>query len=92
MNERPLDKKLAKTPAEIFRDIDNQSVNRKDGEDLIKRYGDRRAREESADLQEKMGIEITEEAGKILSRIELLIDGFLEKMINMNPPHEKECQ
>jgi hypothetical protein len=59
MNELPLEKNILKTPAEIFLAIDNQSVNRAAGESLIQRYGDRRVMEAIADLQEKMGIELS---------------------------------
>jgi hypothetical protein len=39
-----------------------------------------------AELQGKMGIELTEEVGKRLNHIGLLIDEFHEKIIDIYPP------
>jgi hypothetical protein len=89
MNELPFEKNIPRTPAEIFRAIDNQSVNRIVGESLIKQYGDHRVREVMADLQEKMGIELTEEVGQRLIHIGQLIDEFYEKIIDIYPPPKK---
>lgn len=86
----PSEKTYLKTPAEIFGAIDNQSVNRIVGESLIQQYGDHRVREVMADLQEKMGIELTEEAGQRLAHIGQLIDEFHEKMIDIYATKEKE--
>jgi hypothetical protein len=90
MNEIPLDKSYPRTPAEIFQAIDNQSVNRMTGESLIKQYGDRRIREAMAALQEKMGIELTEEVGQMLIHIGQLIDEFYKKAIELYPLLEKK--
>jgi hypothetical protein len=89
MNELPFEKKYPKTPAEIFRAIDNQSVNKIVGESLIQQYGDHRVRETITDLQKKMGIELTEEVGQRLIHIGQLIDEFHEKLIDIYPPQKK---
>jgi chemotaxis methyl-accepting protein methylase len=90
MNEFSFEKTYPKTPAEIFRAIDNQSVNRKTGESLIERYGDHRVREALTDIQEKMGIELSEEVGQKLNHIGQLIGEFFEKMIVIYPPSRKK--
>jgi divalent metal cation (Fe/Co/Zn/Cd) transporter len=89
-NGLPFKKNIPDTPSAIFRAIDNQSVNRQVGEDLIKRYGDRRVMEAIAELQEKMGIELTEEVGQRLTHIRQLIDEFHEKIIDIYPPPKKK--
>ncbi|MDR1596319.1 MAG: hypothetical protein LBR99_01310 [Treponema sp.] len=89
MNELPFEKNIPGTPAEIFRAIDNQSVNKRDGEILIKKYGDHQVREAMAGLQEKMGIELTEEVGQMLAHIGQLIDEFYGKMIEICPAKKK---
>jgi hypothetical protein len=81
LNELPFEKNMPKTPSEIFLAIDNQSVNRAAGESLIERYGDRRVIEAIADLQRKMGIELSEEIGKRITNIGQLIDEFYGMMI-----------
>ena len=90
MNELPFEKTYPKTPEEIFGAIDNQSVNRKTGESLIERYGDYRVRETLLDLQEKMGIELSEEAGKRITRIGQLIDEFYGMMIETRPAKKRK--
>jgi hypothetical protein len=72
------------TPQSIFRAIDNQSVNRQVGESLIERYGDQCVMKAIADLQEKMGIELSEEIGKRITSIGQLIDEFYGMMIEIN--------
>jgi uncharacterized NAD-dependent epimerase/dehydratase family protein len=89
MNELPFEKNISRTPAEIFKTIDNQSVNKIIGESLIRQYGDHRVRETMADLQKKMGIELTEEVGQRINRIEKFIDDFYEKMIEICLPSKK---
>jgi chemotaxis methyl-accepting protein methylase len=90
MNEIPFEKYYPKTPAEIFRAIDNQSVNRKTGESLIERYGGHRVREALVSLQEKMGIELSEEVGNRINRVSELVDEFYAKMIVIYPPSRKK--
>ena len=90
MNALPFEKTYPKTPDEIFGAIDNQSVNRKTGESLIERYGDYRVRETLLDLQEKMGIELSEEAGKRIINIGQLIDEFYGMMIEMRPAKKRK--
>jgi hypothetical protein len=89
MNELSFDKNIPRTPAEIFRAIDNQSVNRAVGESLIERYGNHRVREAMTDLQEKIGIELTEEVGQRLIHIGQLIDEFHEKIMDICLPPKK---
>jgi hypothetical protein len=89
MNELPFEKNIPNTPSEIFLVIDNRSVNRKAGESLIERYGDRRVMEAIADLQEKMGIELDKEVGQRLTHIGQLIDEFYEKAIEICPEKKK---
>jgi hypothetical protein len=69
------------TPAEIFRMIDNQTVSVKTGEQLIKRYGDRRAMEAVVEYQKSMGVEIEKEIEERINYIGNLIDEFFQKMI-----------
>jgi hypothetical protein len=90
MNELPFEKSIPKTPSEIFLAINNQSVNRAVGESLIERYGDRRVMEAITDLQEKMGIELSEEAGKRIINGGQLIDEFYGKMIEMRPVKKRK--
>jgi chemotaxis methyl-accepting protein methylase len=89
MSEPPFEKYCPKTPAQIFRAIDNQSVNRKTGESLIENYGDHRVREALAGLQERMGIELGEEVGQKINHVGQLIDELFETMIVAYPPPEK---
>jgi hypothetical protein len=89
LNELPFEKSIPKTPSEIFLAIDNQSVNRSVGESLIERYGDRRVMEAIADLQEKMGIELSEEVGKRIINIGQFIDEFYGMMIKLCPEKRK---
>jgi hypothetical protein len=89
LNELPFEKTYPKTPAEIFRAIDNQSVNQEAGERLIEKYGDRRAMEVIADLQEKMGIELSEEAGRRITHIGQLIDEFYGMIIETRPAKKR---
>jgi hypothetical protein len=96
VSEFPFEKYYPKTPAEIFRGIDNQSVNRETAEALIESYGSYRVQEALADLQRKMGIELSEEVGQRINRIGDLIDAFYGKMIavchsrGMNGDNETE--
>jgi hypothetical protein len=90
MNKPPSEKAYPKTPAEIFWVIDNQSVNRQTGESLIERYGDHRVREALADIQGKMGIELSEEVGNKINYIGQLIDEFFEKIILIYPPSREK--
>jgi hypothetical protein len=85
LNELQFEKNIPETPSEIFQVIDNQSVSRAVGESLIERYGDRRVMEAVAGLQEKMGIELSEETGKRITHIGQLIDEFYGKMIEICP-------
>jgi hypothetical protein len=85
LNELPFEKSVPQTPSEIFRAIDNRSVNRQAAESLIKRYGDHRVREALADLQENIGIELDKEIGQRIARIGRLIDEFYEKALEIRP-------
>jgi hypothetical protein len=89
LNKLPFEKNTPKTPAEIFRAIDNQSVSREVGESLIERYGDRRVMEAIAALQEKMGIELNKEVGERIVHIGQLIDEFYGMMIEICPRKRK---
>jgi antitoxin component of RelBE/YafQ-DinJ toxin-antitoxin module len=90
MNELPFEKNIPRTPAEIFQAIDNQSVNQKTGASLIERYGDHRVREALEDIQEKMGIELSEEVGQKMNHIGQLIDEFFQKMIFFDADKHKK--
>jgi hypothetical protein len=90
MNEMPFEKDCPRTPEEIFRAIDNQSVNKIVGESLIRQYGDHRAREALEDLQKEMGIELSEEVGQRINRLGKLIDDFYEKMVEIYPSSKKK--
>jgi hypothetical protein len=72
--------KYPNTPAEIFKVIDNQSVNRVQGENLIERYGNLRVKEALADIQRKMRIEVNEEVDRRIKNIGKLLDELYEKM------------
>jgi len=78
---------LPRTPADIFQAIDNQSVNKIDGERIIELYGDQRVREAMASLNLKFGIE--QEVCDTITRIEKLIDVFYEKVIRIGTPKRK---
>lgn len=81
---------VPQTPTEIFRAIDNQSVNGAVGESLIERYGDRRVMEAIAELQEKMGIELDKEVGERIAHLGQLIDEFYGMMIEAYPVKKRK--
>jgi hypothetical protein len=78
------------TPADIFRIIDNQTVSVKHGEQLIKRYGDRRAFEAVIEYQKSMGVEIEKEIEERIIRIGNLIDEFFQKIIFLDADKSKK--
>jgi divalent metal cation (Fe/Co/Zn/Cd) transporter len=76
---------IIKGAEEVFKVIYNQSVSEDVGKYLIKRYGDQRVMEAMADLQERMGVELSEEVGQRINRIGKLIDELHEKTVVIHP-------
>jgi hypothetical protein len=83
---------FAKTPEDIFRLIDNQSVNRIEGISLIERYGWKKAKEAVEEFRKIAGIELGGDIEERFNHISGLINDLYENTVGalqeIRPPQK----